>query len=44
MLVSETYQTNLIYCMVAIIYLALSLVLARLSHQAELRLQRGGGK
>lgn len=44
MLVSETYQTNLIYCMVAIIYLALSLVLARLSHRAEVRLQRGSGQ
>jgi len=44
MLVSETYQTNLIYCMVAVIYLALSLVLARLSHRAEVRLQRGAVK
>lgn len=44
MLVSETYQTNLIYCMVAVIYLALSLVLARLGHRAEVSLQRGGAK
>jgi polar amino acid transport system permease protein/cystine transport system permease protein len=44
MLVSETYQTNLIYCMVAVIYLALSLVLARLSHRAEVRLQQGTAK
>lgn len=42
MLVSETYQTNLIYCMVAVIYLALSLILARLSHRAETRLRREG--
>jgi polar amino acid transport system permease protein/cystine transport system permease protein len=41
MLVSETYQTNQIYLMVAVIYLVLSLVLARLGHRAESRLRRG---
>lgn len=41
MLVSETYQTNLIYLMVAVIYLILSLVLARLGSRAESRLHRG---
>jgi polar amino acid transport system permease protein/cystine transport system permease protein len=40
MLVSETYQTNLIYLMVAVIYLILSLVLARLGNRAESRLKR----
>lgn len=40
MLVSETYQTNLIYLMVAVIYLVLSLVLARLGNKAESRLRR----
>jgi polar amino acid transport system permease protein/cystine transport system permease protein len=41
MLVSETYQTNQIYLMVAVIYLILSLVLARIGHGAESRLRRG---
>jgi len=41
MLVSETYQTNQIYLMVAVIYLILSLVLARLGNRAELALKRG---
>ncbi|GAB5097092.1 MULTISPECIES: amino acid ABC transporter permease [unclassified Caballeronia] len=40
MLVSETYQTNLIYFIVAIIYLLLSLALSRLSTATE----RGLGK
>ena len=38
MLVSETYQTNLIYLIVAVIYLVMSLPLARLSAFAERRL------
>lgn len=37
-LVSETYQTNLVYFIVALIYLLLSLPLARLSALAERRL------
>jgi polar amino acid transport system permease protein/cystine transport system permease protein len=41
MLVSETYQTNQIYLMVAVIYLILSLVLARLGSRAESALKRG---
>ncbi|WP_296258381.1 MULTISPECIES: amino acid ABC transporter permease [unclassified Pseudomonas] len=41
MLVSETYQTNLIYLMVAVIYLGLSLVLARVGNRAKFRLRRG---
>ncbi|MDR5835751.1 amino acid ABC transporter permease [Caballeronia sp. LZ034LL] len=40
MLVSETYQTNLIYFIVAVIYLLLSLALSRLSTATE----RGFGK
>jgi cystine transport system permease protein len=40
MLVSETYQTNLIFMMVAVIYLLLSLILARLGNRAESRLNR----
>ncbi|AHL34981.1 amino acid ABC transporter permease [Pseudomonas brassicacearum] len=38
MLVSETYQTNLIYFLLAIIYLALSLVLAHWAARTERRL------
>jgi polar amino acid transport system permease protein/cystine transport system permease protein len=38
MLVSETYQTDTIYLIVAVIYLVLSLPLARLSAAAERRL------
>ncbi|KMZ12062.1 Cystine ABC transporter, permease protein [Candidatus Burkholderia humilis] len=40
MLVSETYQTNLIYFIVAVIYLVMSLVLSRVSTATE----RGLGK
>ncbi|MFF7709499.1 ABC transporter permease subunit [Pseudomonas sp. NPDC007930] len=38
MLVSETYQTNLIYLLVAVIYLLLSLALSRAAARAERRL------
>jgi polar amino acid transport system permease protein/cystine transport system permease protein len=38
MLVSETYQTNLIYFLLAIIYLALSLVLSHWAARTERRL------
>lgn len=38
MLVSETYQTNLIYFLLAIIYLVLSLVLSHWAARTELRL------
>lgn len=39
MLVSETYQTNLIYFLLAIIYLALSLVLSHWATRTERRLK-----
>ncbi|WP_144109596.1 amino acid ABC transporter permease [Paraburkholderia sp. BCC1886] len=42
MLVSETYQTNLIYLIVAVIYLLLSLVLARVSAATERGLRQRG--
>ncbi|MNF07704.1 L-cystine transport system permease protein TcyM [compost metagenome] len=39
MLVSETYQTNLIYFLLAMIYLVLSLVLSHCAARTERRLK-----
>jgi polar amino acid transport system permease protein/cystine transport system permease protein len=39
MLVSETYQTNLIYFLLAMIYLILSLVLSHWAARTERRLK-----